>query len=169
MKSGGLGLLTEGRSQAVAEKKSPGQETVWAERRTSFGRRGRQMCFTPVTPQASRKSQHLSSQNKQGACAARGPCILARPALGASSSTRHSHERQAAKGCKTAAASQNGETHISEVVRLLPRTCTLLSTPLGCEVFQKQKVILLQSRKGCFRQPAGKMNQHYSNSSLTKR
>lgn len=49
-------------------------------------------------------------------------------------------------------------------MRLLPHACTLLSNPLGCEVFQKQKVILLQSRKGCFRQPAGKMHQHYSNS-----
>lgn len=75
---------------------------------------------------------------------------------GASSSTRHSRQHQAATGCGTAAASQPGETHTSEVVRLLPRTCTLLSNPLGCEVFQKQKVILLQSRKGHFHQPAGK-------------
>lgn len=72
------------------------------------------------------------------------------PAHGTAASTR------AAKGCRTAAASQPGETHIAEVLRLLPRTCTLLSNPLGCEVFQKQKVILLQSRKGRFRQPAGK-------------
>lgn len=65
-------------------------------------------------------------------------------------------QHQAAKGWGTAAASQPGETHTSGVVRLLPRTCTLLSNPLGCEVFQKQKVILLQSRKGHFHQPAGR-------------
>lgn len=121
---------------------------------------GRQMCFPPVTPQASKQSQHLSSQPKEGA-------------HGAGTGTRHSHEHQAAKGCGTAAVSQPGETPISEAVRLLPRTCTLLSNPPGCEVFQKQKVILLQSRKGHFCQPGGKTSGTTSttaaeNRSLTK-
>ena len=83
------------------------------------------------------------------------------PAGPASRCGRHSEPAPAqlqTPGCETAAASQPGETHISEVVRLLPHTCTLLSNPPGCEVFQKQKVILLQSRKGRFHQPAGKMS-----------
>lgn len=146
-----------GTSQPEAGEEPPAQEMAGQKGRQIAGGSGRQTCFTPVIPPASRKPRHLSLQLQQ---CARGVGQALPPramAPGASSSTQHSRQHQAAKGWGTAAAaSQPEETHISEVVRLLPRMCILFSNRLGCEVFQKQKVILLQSIKGRFHQPAGK-------------
>lgn len=74
-----------GRSQPEAGEAPSAQETAGQKGRQIAGGRGRQTCFTPVIPQASREPQHLSSQLQQGA-------------HGASSSTRHSHQHQGCQG-----------------------------------------------------------------------
>lgn len=152
-------LTPRGSSQARAEEEPSAQEKVRAERRTSCWRERQTHTFYTSNASSVKETPRPQLAVQTGCTwGAIRPCLPVRPALRASSSTRHSPEHQAAEGCKTAAASQPGETHNSEVVRLLPRVCTLLSIPPGREVFQKQKVILLQSRRGRFRQPTGKMS-----------
>lgn len=156
MKPGCPGLFNEGQKSARGWGRAIGPRDGQAEGKTNC-RRERQADMLYASNTSSIK------ETPTFRLAAPAGCTQSRAGPASSSSTQHSRQHQAAKGCGTAAASQPGETHISEVLRLLPRTCTLLSNPLGCEVFQKQKVILLQSRKGRFRQPAGRTSGTTSN------